>query len=87
MPRVVSMSLQVQVYATVTLPSWIHLNPEREGIDWFVRYSTLNYKDKDKEWKEWDLGTLDYDGCYKRPDIEVQEEEECESESESEAEE
>ena len=75
MSRVVSMSLTVQVYAEVKLPSWVVLNPEREGIDWWVRYFTLHYKDTDDVWKEYDFGNIDYDGDCRRPDVEVTEEE------------
>jgi hypothetical protein len=86
MSRVVSIALTVQVNANVNLPSWIHLTPERDGIDWYVRYNTLHYVE-DNEWKEYDLGLLEYDGDYKRPEIEVTEEEKIEDETDEEDEE
>jgi len=70
MARVVNMTLTVQVSTNVSLPSWIKLDPDAEGSDWYVRYTTLHYLEDD-EWKTYDLGIHEYDGEYKRPTVEV----------------
>jgi hypothetical protein len=87
--RVKSMTLEVVVTASVDIPSYIRLDPSREGVDWYVRYTTLYYRDENGDMKEYDLDSFEYDGDYKRPEVvdmenevilEEEEEEEVEKE-------
>jgi len=65
----------VEVYAFVKIPAHIMLDPEKEGIDWFVKYDTLFYDIKGEQ-KEYNLGSLCFDGDYKRPEVSIEETEE-----------
>lgn len=82
MKRVTRVSLTVSVNAEFSLPSWIKLDADREGIDWWIKYHTLYYKKGENSWDEYHLD-LSYDGDYKRPEVEVEETEDSESEDES----
>jgi len=79
--RVSEFSLSTTLYARVQLPSFINLDPEDAGHGWWVKWNTLYYHEKGSdgrlsdEVKQYDLGHLDYDGDYKRPEIEDVEEE------------
>ena len=77
--RVSEFSLATTVYARVQLPSFINLKPDESGITWWVKWSTLYYTENG-EIKEYDLGNLDYEGDYKRPEVEDEEVEEYEEE-------
>lgn len=82
MKRVTRVSLTALVYAEISLPSWIKLDADREGIDWWVKYHTLYYKKKGEDsWEEYHL-ELNYDGDYKWPDIKVEDTEDSESSEE-----
>jgi len=48
-------------------------------MTWWVKWSTLYYTEGG-EIKEYDLGNLDYEGDYKRPEVEDEEVEEYEEE-------
>ena len=77
--RVSEFSLATTVYARVQLPSFINLKPDEAGVSWWVKYSTLYYEEGG-EVKEYELGCLDYDGDYKRPEVEDEEVEQYEEE-------
>lgn len=72
--RVVSINISTSVWATIHFPSWINLNPEREGFDWYIRWNILHYKDNDGVWKEYEMAIV-WDGNYKHPEIDEMEEE------------
>jgi len=73
--RVKTLSLRTEVSATVNIPSYINIDPDEEGNRWWIKWNTLYYREEE-EVKEYDLGNLDYDGDYKRPDTTVEEDEE-----------
>jgi len=75
--RVTEFNVCVAVYARVEVPSHINLKPDEEGWRWWVRWNTLYYHE-DGVIKEYGLGSLDYEGDYKRPGIDDVEEEEYE---------
>jgi len=77
--RVSEFIINVSVSASVQLPSFINLKPDEDGFNWWVKYNTLYYREGD-EVKEYDLGLLEYDGDYKRPEITDQETERYEEE-------
>jgi len=73
--RVKVLTLRTEVSATVNIPSYINIDPDDEGNHWWIKWNTLYYREGGVV-KEYDLGNLDYDGDYKRPDTNVEEDEE-----------